>query len=265
MDLDNIDLKNASTPAELVRRIAARVRTIPKGEWLLGGNWDEQQWSPATMPDRTLIDPATRAPPALASRYDGHMALANSAAIRLAGVTAATADPPGGVIVRDARGEPTGLFKDAAIPIINKVVPPFSHEQRLKAARRAIKHAASLGVTSVQDMNPEYEDIAVYAELLERGELTTRIYAAPALKDWKDQAKLGLRRAFGSPYLRLGALKGYADGSLGSTTAYFFEPYTDSPASRGLLSDEMQPLEAMRDRMVGAVAAGMPHCVHANR
>jgi len=191
------------------------------------------------------------------------MALGNSAAIRLAGVTAATPDPPGGAIVRDARGEPTGLFKDAAMSAVYKVIPPFSHEQRLRAARRALRHAASLGVTSVQDMNPEYADVAVYTELLERGELTTRIYAAPALSDWADQAKLGLRRAFGSPYLRLGALKGYADGSLGSTTAYFFEPYTDAPDTRGLLSDEMQPLQAMRERMIRADAAGLQLCIHA--
>ena len=263
MDLDNVDLKNAPTPEEFARRIASRAATTAKGEWVLGGNWDEQQWSPARLPDKDLIDPATRDTPVFVSRYDGHMALANSAAIRLAGVTAGTPDPPGGAIVHDDRGEPTGLFKDSAMAIINKVVPPFSHEQRMRAARRALKHAASLGVTSVQDMNPEYEDIAVYAELLERGELTTRIYAAPALADWKDQARLGLRHAFGSPYLRLGALKGYADGSLGSATAYFFEPYTDSPASRGLLSDEMQPLDVMRDRMTKADAAGLQLCVHA--
>src|SRR2546428_1011688 len=263
MDLDNIDLKNASTPAELVRRIAARVRTIPKGEWLLGGNWDEQQWSPATMPDRTLIDPATAGVPVFISRYDGHMALANSAAIRLAGVTAKTPDPPGGAIVHDASGEPNGLFKDAALSFVTRIIPPFSHEQRLRAARRALAHAASLGVTSVQDMNPEYGDIAVYTELLERGELTARIYAAPSQTQWEDQAKIGLRRSFGSPWLRLGAIKGYADGSLGSTTAYFFEPYADAPGTRGLLSDEMQPLEAERERLIKADAAGLQLCVHA--
>jgi len=263
MDLDNIDLKSAATPAEFVRRIAQRVRAIPKGEWLLGGNWDEQQWSPATMPDRTLIDPASGDVPVFISRYDGHMALANSAAIRLAGVTAKTPDPPGGAIVHDASGEPNGLFKDAALSFVTRIIPPFSHEQRLRAARRALAHAASLGVTSVQDMNPEYGDIAVYSELLERGELTARIYAAPSQTQWEDQARLGLRRSFGSPWLRLGAIKGYADGSLGSTTAYFFEPYADAPGTRGLLSDEMQPLEAERERLIKADAAGLQLCVHA--
>ena len=263
MDLDNLDLKNAKDTEEFVKRIAERAARTPKGEWLLGGNWDDQNWTPARLPDRTLIDRVTPTTPVFLSRYDGHMALANSVALRLSGVTAKTPDPAGGEIVRDARGEPNGLFKDAAMSLVAKVIPPFSREQRLRAARRALAHAASLGVTSVQDMNPEYDDIAVYADLLERGELTTRIYAAPSLTDWRDQAKIGLRRAFGSSWLRLGALKGYADGSLGSTTAYFFEPYLDAPATRGLLSDEMQPLEAMRDRMTKADAAGLQLCVHA--
>jgi predicted amidohydrolase YtcJ len=263
MDLDNVDLKEAPDRKEFVRRIAAQAAKTPKGEWVLGGNWDDQRWTPPAMPDRALIDPATPDTPVFVSRYDGHMALANSAAVRLAGVTSATPDPPGGEIVRDARGEPTGLFKDAAMALVDRVIPPFTREQRLRAARRALRHAASLGVTSVQDMNPEYDDIAVYSDLLERGELTTRIYAAPSLTNWQDQAKLGLRHAFGSSYLRLGALKGYADGSLGSTTACFFEPYTDAPDKRGLLSDEMQPLEGMRERMTRADAAGLQLCVHA--
>src|SRR5207237_66775 len=131
------------------------------------------------------------------------------------------------------------------------------------AIRRALEHARSVGVTSVQHMNPEYEDVAAYAELAERGELTTRIYAAPMETGWQDQAKVGLMRAFGSPMLRLGAVKGYADGSLGSGTAYFFQPYTDAPNNRGLLSDEMQPLEGMRKRLIGADKAGLQLCVHA--
>lgn len=263
MDLDNVNLKDAATPAELARRLGERAARTAKGEWVLGGNWDEQQWSPAKLPDRTLIDRATPATPVFVSRYDGHMALANSAAIRLAGVTAQTPDPPGGTVVRDTAGEPTGLFKDAAMAYIYKVIPPFSRDQRLRAARRALEHAARLGVTSVQDMNPEYADIAVYADLLERGELTARIHAAPPLAGWQDQAKIGIRRAFGSPWLRLGALKGYADGSLGSTTAYFFDPFTDAPGTRGLLSDEMQPLPAMRERMTKADAARLQLCIHA--
>jgi predicted amidohydrolase YtcJ len=145
-----------------------------------------------------------------------------------------------------------------------KAIPPLNHDQRMKAAKRALAYAASVGVTSVQNMNPEYEDIAVYAELLDRGELTTRIYAAPLITQGADdQVKIGIRHAFGGPYLRIGAVKAYADGSLGSRTAYFFEPFTDQPDNHGLLSDEMQPLSLMRDRMMKADAAGLQICTHA--
>ena len=135
-----------------------------------------------------------------------------------------------------------------------KVIPPMSHDRRVRAVQRALAHAASLGVTSVQDMNPSYADVAVYGELAEKGQLTSRIYVAPPIAGWQDQAKIGIHRAFGSAWLRIGALKGYADGSLGSTTAFFFEPYADAPGTRGLLSEEMQPIDAMEfllDRMRG--------------
>ena len=134
------------------------------------------------------------------SRYDGHMALANSVTLRLAGITAQTPDPPGGVIVRDAQGNPTGALKDAAMDYVYKIAPPLSHEQRVQAVKRALAHAASLGVTSVQHMNPEYADIAVYSELLQRGELTARIYAAPLITGVDDQVKIGIRHAFGGPF-----------------------------------------------------------------
>jgi predicted amidohydrolase YtcJ len=191
------------------------------------------------------------------------MALANSVTLRLAGITAKTPDPPGGVIVRDAQGNPTGALKDAAMEYVSKVQPPLSHEQRLKAVKRALAHAASLGVTSVQHMNPEYADIAVYTELLQSGELTARIYAAPLIPTVDDQVKIGIRHAFGGPFLRIGALKAYADGSLGSATAYFFEPFSNQPNNRGLLSDEMHPVSLMQDRMMKADAAGLQLCAHA--
>jgi predicted amidohydrolase YtcJ len=112
-------------------------------------------------------------------------------------------------------------------------------------------------------MNPSYDDVAVYADLANRGELTARIYAAPMETGWYDQAKLGLHRAFGSAWLRVGAVKGYADGSLGSTTAYLFQPYTDAPQTRGLLSEEMQDVAQMRTRLMAADHAGLQLCIHA--
>jgi len=212
-ELDHVDLKDADTPAEFARRIAERAKTKP-GDWILGGEWDDRKWTPAALPTRHLIDDRTNGTPVFVSRYDGRMALANSAALGRAGITEETPDPEEGAIVRDANGFPTGVLKDAAMELVTRVVPKMTPEQRLRAAKRALEHAASLGVTSVQDMNPSYDDVGVYAELANRRELTVRIYAAPAEIGWYDQAKLGMHRAFGSPWLRLGAIHGVTDATL---------------------------------------------------
>jgi predicted amidohydrolase YtcJ len=263
LQLESVQLNDATSKQEFVRRIAEQARKTPKGEWIQGGDWDETKWNPLSLPTKELIDPVTPDNPVFVSRYDGHSALANSAALRLAGVTSQTPDPPGGVIVRDPQGNPTGDLKDAATDLVFKVIPALSHEQRLRAVRRALNYAASLGVTSVQNMDPDYADIAAYAELLQNGELTTRIYAAPLIDQVDDQVKIGIRHAFGGPFLRIGAVKGFADGSLGSRTAYFFEPFSDEPGNHGLLGEEMQPLSLMRDRMMKADAAGLQICTHA--
>ncbi len=263
MQLDNIQLNDATTPEEFARRIGERARVTAKGEWIVGGNWDETKWNPPNMPTKELIDAVTPDTPMFVSRYDGHMGLANSVALRLAGITAKTPDPPGGTIVRDAQGNPTGALKDAATDYIDKVIPPLTHDQRLKIVKRALAHAASVGVTSVQHMVASNEDIAVYSELLQRDELTTRIYVAPSITHVDDLAKLGIGHAFGGPYLRIGALKAFADGSLGSGTAYFYEPFLNQGNNRGLLSDEMQPISLMRDRYMKADAVGLQICTHA--
>jgi predicted amidohydrolase YtcJ len=261
--LDEVNLTDAASPAEFTRRIGEHVKKTSKGEWVLGGRWDETKWDKPELPTKQLVDAVTGDTPIFVDRYDGHEALANSAAMKLAGIDAKTEDVPGGVIVRDANGSPTGIFKDAAQELIYKAVPPISHEQRLRIARRALQHAASLGVTSVQHMNPEFADVAAYSELAEKGELTTRIYAVPMETQWKEQAEVGIRHAWGSTFLRLGAVKGYADGSLGSRTSYMFEPFADDPGNRGLLSDEMHPPSAMRDRLMQADAAGLQVRIHA--
>jgi predicted amidohydrolase YtcJ len=261
--LDSIQLNDATSAQEFARRIAERAKVTAKGEWIVGGNWDETKWNPPEMPTKELIDALTPDTPVFVSRYDGHMGLANSVALRLAGITAKTPDPPGGTVVRDARGNPTGALKDAATDYIDKVIPPLSHDRRVKAVKRALRYAASVGVTSVQHMDATYADLEVYAELLERGELTTRIYAAPLITQVEDQAKMGIRHAFGGPYLRIGALKAFADGSLGSGTAYFYQPFLNQGNNRGLLSDEMHPISLMRDRYLTADAAGLQICTHA--
>jgi predicted amidohydrolase YtcJ len=263
MQLDNVQLKDATSAQEFARLIGERAKVTPKGEWILGGNWDETKWTPPNIPTKQLIDALTPDNPVFVTRYDGHMGVANSVALRSAGITAQTQDPPGGTIVRDAQGNPTGALKDAAADRMYKVIPALTHDQRVRIVKRAMAHAASLGVTSVQNMSADYEDIAVYDELLQRGELITRIYAAPLIGNVHDLAKIGVRHAFGGPYLRIGALKGFADGSLGSGTAYFYEPFLDQGENHGLLSDEMHPISLMRDRMMTADAAGLQLCTHA--
>jgi len=261
--LDNVQLNDATSQQEFVRRIAERAAKGSRDQWMLGGDWDETKWTPAQLPTKELIDTVTPNTPVAVSRYDGHMILANSLALKAAGITAQTADPPGGVIVRDAQGNPTGALKDAAADLVFKVIPEPTHDQRRHAIQRAIEHASSLGVTSVQNMNPDYADIAIYSELLAEGGLNTRIYAAPLITQVDDQAKIGIKRAFGGSYLRIGALKAFADGSLGSGTAYFFDPFVNQPNNRGILSDEMHPVSLMRDRMMKADAVGLQLCTHA--
>jgi predicted amidohydrolase YtcJ len=261
--LEDVQLHDVASPQEFAQRVAARASKEPRGQWIVGGGWDETKWTPAKVPAKELIDRFTSDNPVFLYRYDGHSGLGNTAALRLAGITAGSPDPPGGIIVRDAQGNPTGLLRDAAMDSVVKVIPPLSPAQRMQAAKRALALAASVGVTSVQDMNPDYADIAAYSELLDKGELTARIYAVPLITQVDDQAKLGIRHAFGGPFLRIGAVKAYADGSLGSRTAYFFDPFLDQPANRGLLGEEMQPLSRMRERMMKADAAGLQICTHA--
>jgi predicted amidohydrolase YtcJ len=208
--LDDVDLTDAATPAEFARRINERAKAKP-GEWILGGRWDERAWQPAALPARSLIDDLTNSSPVFVVRYDGSMGLANAAALGRAGITEHSPNPPGGAIVRGANGFPTGVLQGTAMAPVLRVVPAMSPEQRLHAVKRALEHAGSLGITSVQDLGATADDIAVYADLANRGELTVRIYAVPAEAGWYDQAKLGVHRAFGSPWLRIGAVHAVFD------------------------------------------------------
>lgn len=267
LGLASVQLKDASSPQEFAARVAQYAAKQPEGRWILGGTWDEQRWSPPQLPTKELIDRVTKDNPVAIGRYDGHMYLANSLALKLAHITAKTPNPPGGEIGRDAHGNPTGILKDAAKDLVEAVIPPLSHEQKLGAARSALALARRVGVTSVQEMANSNEDLSrnleVYKELEEKGELSARIYVAPLIDDWQNYAKVGMRHAFGSSLLRTGAVKAFADGSLGSTTAYFFQSYSDDPKTRGLLTDEMQPLSKMRERLIGTDKAGLQLCVHA--
>jgi predicted amidohydrolase YtcJ len=261
--LTAVQLNDATSLQEFVKRIAAYAAQQPKGEWIRSGNWDETKWSPAGLPTRQDIDAVTPDNPVSLDRYDGHMILVNSKVLILAGITAKTPDPPGGLIVRDAAGEPTGALKDAAIELVEKVAPPPSPAQRRRAIENALHWAAKLGVTSVQDMSLDYGDLSVYSQLLREGKLSVRLYGAPLIAKVEDQAQLGLGHAFGGASLRIGALKMFADGSLGSRTAYFHEPYSDEAGNRGLLFSDMLPLERAGQRLLRADAANLQVCTHA--
>jgi hypothetical protein len=263
MGLASVQLRYARTPEEFRDRIRDFAAKLPKGRWVLNGNWDHENWAPPALPTRRLIDAVTPDNPVFINRLDGHMCLANSLALKLAGVTRETPDPPGGTIVRDANGEPTGVLKDAAMNYVTKVIPNPSEEVMAEAIRAALAYAAENGVTSVQDMSASPDVFGVYQKLLGNGELTARVYGVQPLSDWGRLARVGVRAGFGNDKLKIGGLKGFADGSLGSTTALFFEPYLDAPKTKGLPSDEMFPEGKMLNNIVGADKAGLQIAVHA--
>jgi predicted amidohydrolase YtcJ len=261
--LASAQLRDARTEAEFRERIRKFAAGLPKGRWILGGDWDHENWTPARLPTRQLIDEAAGDHPVFINRLDGHMSLANTIALKLAGITSKTPDPPGGTIVRDSNGEPTGVLKDAAMDAVDRVIPAPSEDEIADAIRAAMKYAAENGVTSVQDMSASPEILRVYQRLLKAGDLTVRISGHQPLASWKRLADVGLLAGFGSPYLHIGGLKGFADGSLGSTTALFFEPYLDAPNTSGLANDEMIPESNMYQHIVDADAAGLQVAVHA--
>ncbi|HZM01893.1 MAG TPA: amidohydrolase [Candidatus Saccharimonadales bacterium] len=260
--LSSVDLRDAGSPEEFAERIGQFARKTRRGQWITGGGWDHELWPGSPLPAKNLIDSMTPDIPVLVHRLDGHMALANTLALRQAGVTSRTEDPPGGLIVRDpVTREPTGMLKDAAIRLVESIKPVSTFEDKLSAALAATEHAASLGVTSAQDMSAD-DDVAVFQTLIQRSQLKTRIYAMWPLPRWKDFDSSGCQDERSS-MLHRGGLKGFSDGSLGSTTALFFDPYNDAPESRGLPSDEMFPEGAMLQRVLGADRAGLQLIIHA--
>lgn len=260
--ITNVDLRAAKSPAEFARIIGDFAKGLPKGRWILEGSWDHENWPGTPLPTRQMIDAVTPDHPVFVNRLDGHMGLANSVALKLAGITKETRDVPGGQIVRDANGEPTGVLKDAAMGLVEKVIPAPSWDEKMAAVRAATEYAASIGVTSVQDMSAG-DDVGLYQFLHERGELKTRIYAVRSVMSWETLGRTGVRAAFGDPWLRIGGLKGFSDGSLGSSTALFFEPYNDAPETRGLLFDQMLPEGVMLKRVLPADKAGLQVMIHA--
>ena len=261
--LASVDLRSAATPQEFVRRLRDYAGRLNRGEWIVGGDWDHTLWPGQPLPRHEWIDSVTPNNPVFVNRLDGHEALANAAAMRAAGITRDTPTPAGGEILRDAKtGEAIGIFKDQALDLIGRAIPPPSPERRDSALARALAEAASLGVTATAHMSASWEDLASYRRLEQAGRMTLRVALYLPLEHWREVADTvrRSRQGGGNDWVRVGGLKGYVDGSAGSRTAYFFEPYSDSAGYSGLMQNTPQDLA----NWVGnADSAGLQVAVHA--
>jgi predicted amidohydrolase YtcJ len=258
-ELLSLNLRDARSAEDMAARVRAYAATVPKGRWLLGGYWDHEAWPGHALPTRALMDAAAPDHPVFLQRLDGHMGVANSRALALAHLTRDTPVPEGGAILKDASGEPTGILKDNAMNLVEDAVPPPTYDETLGAARAALRHAASLGVTTVQDLTTSADQLRAYQALRASGELPVRIYSVQERP--LDQFRgLGAATGFGDDWVRLGGVKFFADGSMGSGTAAFYAPYADDPSTSGLL---LQSPEALRTMVFDADAAGFQVEVHA--
>ncbi|MDT8900868.1 amidohydrolase [Anaeroselena agilis] len=255
------DLRNANNRDELAAMVASASRLLPRGRWLTGGNWDNSKWADQRLPVKEDIDPFTPTTPVFVTRSDLHMGLANSAALAAAGITAGTPEPSGGAIMRHpVTGEPTGILKDAALELVRQAIPSPSIDESLVAVGKASELAASLGVTSLQDMavGKEWESWDVFQTYHRRHSLTVRLSLHMPLADWVKTKALptGAQDA----WLRLSGVKAFVDGSLGSSTALFFAPYDDEPDNNGLL---MHPVAELCEQLNDADITGLQAAVHA--
>jgi len=257
--LSSVKLRDASTPAEFIARIKAYAKTIPKGAWITDGDWDHTLWG-GELPTRQWIDSVTPDNPVWVARLDGHMSLANSAALAAAHITKATPDVEGGLIVRDASGEPTGLLKDNAQGLVDDSMPDPPAEVVDRSFEAAMHFLAERGVTSVQNMGGSWYDLAVFERAHKAGRMITRMYAVVPLASWERLRDTVAARGHGDEWVRIGGLKGFVDGSLGSHTAAMLRPFDDAPRDSGLLVTSPESLYA---RTSGADKAGLHVMVHA--
>jgi predicted amidohydrolase YtcJ len=259
--LASVDLRTSDSPEELIGRLKAFAVERQPGEWILGGDWDHERWPRAPLPRREWIDSVTPNNPVFVNRLDGHMGLANSAALRAAKITRATKDIPGGVIVRDPRtGEPTGILKDEAMGPVLRAIPEPTGAQRDAALRRALAFAASKGVTAFAHVSVEPGDLGAYLRAKQAGTLTARAALYFPLETWHAVADTVAKLGRGDDWVWIGGVKGYVDGSLGSTTALFYAPYNDDPKTSGVL---VTPEDSLRAWIGAADSAGLQVAVHA--
>jgi predicted amidohydrolase YtcJ len=259
----SVQLRDAQTPEEFVRRVGAFAESAEPGEWITGGTWDHTNWG-GELPRRDWIDAVTQDNPLWIARLDGHMALANSVALKQAGVDADTPDVAGGEIIRDENGRPTGILKDNAMLLVQEAMPEPTARQLDSYLDAAMRYVAENGVTTVHDMFDNVADgwvgLETYRRAEARGDLITRIYAVTPLGEWQELKDDIDRNGRGNEWLKTGGVKGFMDGSLGSHTAAMLEPFTDTPDESGFLLDSLENLRAM---MVGADAAGLQLNIHA--
>lgn len=258
MNLASVQLRDAATPAEFIARIKSFAATVPAGTWITGGDWDHQNWG-GELPQRSWIDSVTPNNPVWINRLDGHMALANSAALRAARVPMSGGDVSGGTITRDASGLPTGIFKDNAQDLVDKAVPDPAPAMLDRALEAAMTYANERGVTSVDHMGT-WNDLAVFERAHHAGTLRTRIYASVPLATWNRLRDTVAAHGRGDSWLRIGGLKGFVDGSLGSHTAAMMQPFNDAPNDTGLLVNTPEDLYSWTSN---ADKSGLHVIVHA--
>jgi predicted amidohydrolase YtcJ len=245
LELLSVDLRGTRSLQEMQQRIAVSAKTAASGEWLVGGGWDQTLWPDGKLPDRQDIDAVSGGHPAVFSRVDGHIAVANTAALKAGGVTSQTQAPEGGKIDHDANGEPTGILRETARALVESKIPPPTPTRRRRAAELALADAARWGITSAQD-NSSWEAFLTYGELEREGKLTLRISEWLAFDD--PLSLLETHRAHypaNDPMLHTAMLKGFMDGSLGSRTAALLAPYSDDPGNSGLPRYEQGKLNRM--------------------
>lgn len=269
--LSSVQLRDAATPQEFASRIATYAATLPPGSWIQGGQWDHENWG-GELPHRDWIDALTADHPVAITRLDGHMLLANSAALEAAGINEDTASIAGGTIVRDANGRPTGILKDNAMNPVLEAIPAPPAELQDRALQNGIAHLLAQGVTTVHNMGDPaldsegirlaWRNLDVFERAHARAALGVRVYACMPLEDWDRLRDRIAAEGQGDAWLRLGCLKGMVDGSLGSHTAAFHEPFTDAPDDTGLLIHEDDP-DAIYRWALAADAAGLQVNVHA--
>ena len=241
-----VDLDHVPTLAEMQQRIRTFTATLPAGAWVRGGGWDHTIWPDKQLPNRADIDAVTAGHPAIFTRTDEHIAVVNSAALAIAGITSTTPDPTGGKIDHDAKGEPTGIIREApALILIRAKIPPSSPEERRRSLEVAIADAIAHGVTSVQDLS-DWEDFQALEDLEKSGKLHLRVaewlaFDTPVETLKHRQASHPQNDAF----LHTTMLKGFMDGSLGSRTAALNAPYSDDPSNSGLPRYDQTKLNAM--------------------